>query len=129
MELLKLCDYEIQIEEKPKKQLFTISAYDLSYSSVQNSKGISRGGIDLRGHTWRTIKVIATDPKVIPLRTKVRIEFLDKKHKKYNGIYISGDCGSAIKGKRIDLFIEDSGEKRSKEAIEFGITQAIIEIL
>ena len=41
---------------------------------------------------------IAVDPKIIPYGTKVYIP-------KFNRIFIAQDCGSAIKGNRIDIFM------------------------
>ena len=44
-------------------------------------------------------RTIAVDPKVIPYGTKVYIPQFDK-------VFIAEDCGSAIKGKRIDIYME-----------------------
>lgn len=44
-------------------------------------------------------RTIAVDPKVIPYGTKVYIPQLNK-------VFIAEDCGSAIKGNRIDIFME-----------------------
>ena len=41
---------------------------------------------------------IAVDPKVIPYGTKVYIP-------EFNRVFIAEDCGSAIKGNRIDIFM------------------------
>lgn len=46
---------------------------------------------------WGTISV---DPKVIPYGTKVYIPQFDK-------IFIAEDCGGAIKGNKIDIFMND----------------------
>lgn len=46
--------------------------------------------------------VIAVDPTVIPYGTKMYIESADGKY--IYGYAIAGDCGGAIKGKRVDLF-------------------------
>lgn len=45
------------------------------------------------------MKVIAVDPKVIPLGTKVWVEGY--------GTAIAGDTGGAIKGNKIDIFVAD----------------------
>lgn len=55
---------------------------------------------------------IAVDPEVIPYRTEVVI----------NGhMYKAQDCGGAIKGNRIDIYMEDHNE-----ALEFGVQYAEI---
>jgi 3D (Asp-Asp-Asp) domain-containing protein len=136
MELLRLCNYDVQIEEMKKEpeeskaMKVIVTAYDLSIISTGKSKshpayGISRGNIDLRGKTINS-RYIATDPKVIPLGSKVKIKFIDEKYKKYDGIYISSDTGSAIKGKKIDLYL---GENKYNECLEFGKTYALVEII
>jgi len=57
--------------------------------------GITATGIDLRSNPNR--KVIAVDPRVIPLGSRVYVEGY--------GEAIAGDTGGAIKGTRIDLFM------------------------
>ena len=52
-------------------------------------------------------KVVAVDPKVIPLGSRVEIWGM--------GIYYAVDIGGAIKGKRIDLWYEELDD-----ALEFG---------
>jgi len=117
-----------------KEEEFTVSAYDLSVQSCgkkpsSRSYGITRNGFDLRGHTWQTARVIAVDPKVIPLGSIVYIQFNDEDYFKYNGVYTAEDTGSAIKGNKIDLFFEDTGEQVSDRAMDFGVTKARIIIL
>jgi N-acetylmuramoyl-L-alanine amidase len=57
--------------------------------------GITATGIDLRSNPNR--KVIAVDPHVIPLGSRVYVEGY--------GEAIAGDTGGAIKGTRVDLFM------------------------
>ena len=45
-------------------------------------------------------RTIAVDPRVIPYGTRVYIPQLDR-------VFIAEDCGSAIKGKRIDIYMQD----------------------
>jgi len=115
-----------QIENAP---IFEITAYDLSVQSTGKSimsrgYGITRSGYNLRGQNWQTTRVIAVDPNIIPLGSVVYIKFIDKQYKKYDGLYMALDTGSRIKGNKIDIFIEDCGNKTSKEAIIFGKTKA-----
>lgn len=112
-----------------------VTSYDLSVKSCGKRKthkeyGISRSGFNLRGHTRESAMTIATDPKFIPLGSVVKIEFYQDKYRKYDGIYISRDTGSAVKKNRIDLFLGDFGsEKENKKVTQFGITDAKITII
>jgi 3D (Asp-Asp-Asp) domain-containing protein len=60
---------------------------------------------------------IAVDPKVIPYGTRVYIP-------EFNKIFIAEDCGSAIKGNRIDIFMNSYDE-----CIEWGFRNITIYIL
>ena len=60
---------------------------------------------------------IAVDPKVIPYGTKVYIP-------QFNKVFIAQDCGSAIKGNRIDIFMNDYNQ-----AMEWGYKSITIYIL
>jgi 3D (Asp-Asp-Asp) domain-containing protein/LysM repeat protein len=76
--------------------------------------GITATGINLKANPKK--KVIAVDPKVIPLGTKVYVEGY--------GHAIAGDKGGAIKGKRIDVFIPSK-----KAAINYGVKNVKVKIL
>jgi len=76
--------------------------------------GITAYGIDLRSNPEE--KVIAVDPTVIPLGTKVWVEGY--------GEAIAGDTGGAIKGNRIDVFIPTYDG-----AIEWGRQEIVLKIL
>lgn len=65
---------------------------------------------------------IAVDPKVIPLHSKVRI--ISEDYPEINGIYYAEDTGSAIKGKKIDIYFNNK-----KEALQFGRRKVEIAIL
>ena len=60
--------------------------------------GITATGINLRANP--NLKVIAVDPRVIPLGSRVWVEGY--------GEAIAGDTGGAIKGNRIDVFINNT---------------------
>ena len=62
-------------------------------------------------------RTIAVDPKVIPYGTRVYIPQLNK-------VFIAEDCGGAIKGNRIDIFMNSY-----KECMEWGIKEIDIIIL
>ncbi|MFO7636895.1 MAG: 3D domain-containing protein [Clostridia bacterium] len=81
-------------------------AYGITFSGIPAERG-----------------VIAVDPSVIPLGTKVYIESLDKRFPDY-GIAIAGDTGSAIIGNRIDLFMDEKAE-----ALRWGIRTVRVYII
>lgn len=51
--------------------------------------------------------VIAADPRVLPLGTRVRLEAGP-----YSGEYIVADTGSAVKGRKIDVWVPSNSEAR-----------------
>lgn len=62
------------------------------YWFSENGRSTSTGAIATEGRT------IAVDPSVIPYGTEVLI----------NGhVYVAEDCGGAVKGNVIDIFVED----------------------
>jgi len=122
---------EIKTIEHKDLGEFVISFYDLSIQScgklpTHKAYGISRSGFDLKGHTYKTVKVIAVDPKVIPLGSKVYIEFKDEEYLYLNGIYQAVDTGNAIKNKKIDLYY---GENETEKCMELGLTKAKVILL
>lgn len=76
--------------------------------------GITATGVDLRANPNQ--KVIAVDPDVIPLGSKVYVEGY--------GYATAEDTGGAINGKRIDVFIPSL-----KEAKRFGRKTVKVKIL
>lgn len=60
-------------------------------------------GITATGTRVEEGRTIAVDPKVIPYGTEVTIRYQDGTEH----TYIAEDCGGAIKGNRIDVYIED----------------------
>ena len=125
----------VKTDKKLKPMEFIVTAYDLSYQSTQKSRGtkgygITSSGFDLRGHTLRSARTIATDPSIIPTHSKVRLIFKDENYKQFDGIYISRDVGGKIIGLHIDLFVGDfKNRKPSKLATQFGNTECEVEII
>ena len=112
--------------------LWSVTSYDLSVRSCSKSRsdpefGVTKLGINLRGKTIENIKVISVDPNYISLGTKVRLTFLDTKYQIYNNIYICGDTGGGIKGRKIDLFLGDYVSSEITKS--FGVTKAYVEII
>lgn len=79
-------------------ETFTATAYDASPADNGIWAGKTSTGMPL------TYGVIAVDPTVIPYGTKMYIESADGQY--VYGYAIAGDCGGAIKGKKVDLFFE-----------------------
>ena len=76
--------------------------------------GITANGTDLRSNPNQ--KVVAVDPRVIPLGTKVWVEGY--------GEAIAADTGGAIKGNKIDVFIPTDGQARN-----WGVRTVTVKIL
>lgn len=131
-EISKYIEVEI---ENPKPQEFVVTAYDLSVQSTGKSRGnpsfgITKDGTNLRGENWKSARAIAVDPNIIPLGSKVLIEFVDDEYEKYNNTYSAIDIGGGIVGNHIDLFLGDfNSSKPSKKVISFGKTTAYVTIL
>jgi 3D (Asp-Asp-Asp) domain-containing protein len=122
-------------DRTPDYILVKATAYDLGYASCGKKQnhpayGITASGFSLKGMYWETDKYIAVDPKVIPLGSFVEIIFQTEYHSIYSGVYKAVDTGSAIKGKRIDVFIGDFKQnKSSQEALDFGIVEAFVRVI
>ncbi len=83
-------------------------------ASCNGCSGITSTGLNL--NTNPNLKVIAVDPKVIPLGSKVWVEGY--------GYAVAGDTGSAIKGNRIDLHMPTQSA-----AVSFGRRQVKVKII
>ena len=80
----------------------------------EGCSGITASGIDLRSNPNK--KVIAVDPSIIPLGTRVWVEGY--------GEAVAGDIGSSIKGNRIDVFMENE-----QDALNWGRKTVTIKVL
>ena len=92
-----------------KKMTMVATAY--SAFKKDGSYGITASGMTAR------YGIIAVDPKVIPLGTKVYVEGY--------GYAVAGDTGGVIKGNKIDLCFE----KPNKELMAFGRKNLTVYIL
>ncbi|WP_052130298.1 3D domain-containing protein [Ureibacillus sinduriensis] len=101
-------------EEEPasgKEIMVTATAYT---AYCEGCSGTTAIGIDLRSNPNQ--KVIAVDPNIIPLGSKVWVEGY--------GEAIAGDTGGAIKGNKIDVFIPTRNE-----AMQWGRKQVKLKVL
>lgn len=94
-----------------KELMVTATAYT---AYCEGCSGTTAIGIDLRSNPNQ--KVIAVDPNIIPLGSKVWVEGY--------GEAIAGDTGGAIKGNKIDVFIPTRND-----ALQWGRKQVKIKIL
>lgn len=90
-----------------KVEVFQATAYDASPADNGPWAGVTSTGMPM-GYG-----VIAVDPSVIPYGTKMYIESVDGQY--IYGYAIAGDCGGAIKGKKVDLFYWSRSQ-----CLEFG---------
>lgn len=94
-----------------KEITVSASAYT---ANCNGCSGITSTGINLKRNP--DAKVIAVDPSIIPLGTKVYVEGY--------GYAIAGDTGGSIKGNKIDVFFPSKSE-----AYKWGRKQVKIKIL
>ena len=94
--------------EVNRRLTVTATAYSVAQPSLSR---YTANGTDLHANP----RVIAVDPKVIPLGTKVNIRGY--------GTYIAADIGTAIKGNRIDIHFPTV-----QECKRFGVRTVTIEI-
>ncbi len=100
-------------DDSGNAETLTVSATAYT-ADCEGCSGVTATGIDLNENPNQ--KVIAVDPKVIPLGSTVYVEGY--------GQAIAGDTGGAIKGKKIDLFMSSE-----KQALKWGRQQVEVKIL
>nr|WP_066146284.1 G5 and 3D domain-containing protein [Lederbergia lenta] len=112
-----------QVASKPSSETTAASSNDgkemyvsaTAYTAQCNGcSGITATGINLNANP--NLKVIAVDPNVIPLGSKVWVEGY--------GHAVAGDTGGAIKGNKIDLFVSSK-----EQAYRYGKKQVKIRVL
>ena len=91
---------------------FTLTAYTAGPESTGKSPGHPAYGITSSGARAVEGVTIAVDPSVIPIGSRVYIEGM--------GYFVAQDTGRAIKGKRIDVFMNDL-----EEALQFGVKRGV----
>ncbi|WP_079480526.1 3D domain-containing protein [Halobacillus salinus] len=102
-------------KKKSEQSKRTVNVEATAYTAFcEGCSGTTYTGIDLRANPNK--KVIAVDPDIIPLGSKVRVPGY--------GIAVAGDIGGDIQGHRIDVFIPGQSD-----AMDFGRRQIEVEIL
>lgn len=103
------------VSAAPEQLVGTYTMEATAYTAYcTGCSGITANGTDIRENP--NLKVIAVDPNVIPLGTKVWVEGY--------GEAIAADTGGAIKGNRIDVFIPNEAD-----AYEWGRKKVAVKIL
>ena len=89
------------IEAKKKEPIYLGDFWLTAYCNCEKCCGKWAGGPTATGVMPKADWTIAVDPSVIPLGSKVQI----------NGhTYCAEDTGSAIKGNKIDIYVEDHND-------------------
>lgn len=106
------------IEDKPceedKPELLALGEFKIThYCACAKCCGKWADGFTATGTEATEGRTIAVDPDVIPYGTEVLVRYQDGTE----AVYIAEDCGGAIQGNRIDVFM-DSHEAALVEGIK-----------
>lgn len=106
---------ELATQLSTEDDALTLTMTATAYTAYcEGCSGITKNGTDIRANPH--LKVIAVDPTVIPLGTRVWVEGY--------GEAIAADIGGAIKGNIIDVFIPSH-----EEALQWGRKTVKVRIL
>lgn len=107
------------------------TAYDLSIQSTGKSRTCPAYGITKSGTRATKGRTVAVDRDVIPLGSKLYIDFPEL-YDHMDGYYVAEDIGGAIDGNEIDIFFGEDlpGEtKVLEQALKFGVRQVVVYII
>ncbi|WP_338470888.1 LysM peptidoglycan-binding domain-containing protein [Niallia sp. XMNu-256] len=104
---------EAPVSEQPIGKEITVEATAYT-AECKGCSGITKTGVDLKANPDK--KVIAVDPSVIPLGSKVHVEGY--------GYATAEDIGGAINGNKIDVFVPEH-----EDAIQWGRKQVKVTII
>ena len=99
------------------------TAYTSSFEDTGKNPGDPGFGITKSGMRARE-GIVAVDPDVIPLNSRIYIEILELGVPDY-GYAIAGDTGSKVKGNKVDLYFDWERDM----LLEFGVKAANVYIL
>jgi 3D (Asp-Asp-Asp) domain-containing protein len=91
---------------RPETAIFEVTAYSIEGRTAKGTR--AREG------------VVAADPEVLPLGSRVRLVDADQ----YSGEYVVEDTGRAIKGRELDVYLASDAEAK-----RFGRRKVTVEIL
>lgn len=94
----------------------TATAYTSGPESTGKRPGHPQFGVTFSGTRATQGQTLAVDPRMIPLGSRVYIHELNQE-------FIAEDTGGAIRGNRIDLYMEDLSEAR-----RWGVRQVRIHV-
>lgn len=97
----------------PEMSEAALTAPQVYNATAYSRKGRGASGMGVRAGT------IAADPRVLPFGTRVRLDAGP-----YSGVYVVTDSGSAIKGRKIDVWIPSF-----REACRFGRRNVKLSVL
>lgn len=104
-----------KVKPAPAKSVKEFYANSTAYTAYcQGCSGTTATGLNLRENPGA--KVVAVDPSVIPLGTKLHVEGY--------GYAVAADTGGAIKGRRIDVLF-----RSNEEALEWGRRTVKVKVL
>jgi 3D (Asp-Asp-Asp) domain-containing protein len=108
-----------------KSFIMTATAYGETLLNGGSGQGLTCTGVKpIEGRT------IAADRRILPMGTKVYIEC--PTYPQINGYRIVEDVGGAIKGKKIDVYMDDldaSPTKAHKRIMNFGVRKVIVHVI
>jgi 3D (Asp-Asp-Asp) domain-containing protein len=109
----KIDNYNVIKEEKPPDAMPSLGKIVRMEATAYCLKSITRSGVK------SNYGIIAADPKWLPIGSIVRLEAQE-----YSGLYSVLDTGSKIKGRKIDIYLDNY-----EEAISFGRRRVRLEVL
>jgi 3D (Asp-Asp-Asp) domain-containing protein len=93
-------------------------------ADVTGPKPFTATAYSTKGNTVKGVQtqpgIVAADPKVLPLGSTIRVSEAGK----YSGLYVVTDVGTAILGRRIDIYITELADARA-----FGRQRVQVELL
>ena len=109
---------QIKLIERP----VLASRSNVNRTDVYTATAYHMGTITSTGRKVKVGRTIAVDPNVIPYDSKVKV--VCDEYPEVNGHYIAEDCGGAVQGKEIDIYVSSI-----EKAFDFGIREVKIKII